>query len=109
MNFLQLLPVLLLVALALVMFGLGLSLSSQDFRRLLQSPRAVIFVLLLQVVALPVVCYFIIVAAGLSPAYGVGLTLLAASPGGVSANLFSHFFGGNVAMNISLTAFNTIL
>jgi len=44
-----------------------------------------------------------------APVYAVGLMLLAASPGGVSANLFSHLFGGNVAMNISLTAINTVL
>jgi BASS family bile acid:Na+ symporter len=103
------LPSLLLVALALVMFGLGLSLSAADFRRLLDSPRAVLIALLLQVVALPLVCYGITVGLGLSPVYAIGLMLLAASPGGVSANLFSHLFGGNVAMNISLTAINTIL
>ena len=41
--------------------------------------------------------------------FAIGLMLLAASPGGISANLFSHLFGGNVAMNISLTAVNTLL
>jgi BASS family bile acid:Na+ symporter len=58
---------------------------------------------------LPAVCYGLIVALGVPPLYAVGLMLLAASPGGVSANLFSHLFGGNVAMNISLTAINTLL
>lgn len=109
MNFLQILPTLLLVGLALVMFGLGLSLTPADFRRLLDSPRAVLIALVLQVIALPLVCYAIVVGLGLSPVYAIGLMLLAASPGGVSANLFSHLFGGNVAMNISLTAINTLL
>jgi BASS family bile acid:Na+ symporter len=109
MDFLRLLPTLLLVALALVMFGLGLSLTVADFRRLLQHPKAVAVALVLQVVLLPAACYGIIVGLGLSPVYAVGLMLLAASPGGVSANLFSHLFGGNVAMNISLTAINTVL
>ncbi|TWO71075.1 bile acid:sodium symporter family protein [Caenimonas sedimenti] len=108
MDFIQLLPTLLLVALALVMFGLGLSLSLADFKRLLQHPKAVFIALLLQAVLLPAACYGIVVGLGLSPVYAVGLMLLAASPGGVSANLFSHLFGGNVAMNISLTAINTI-
>lgn len=108
-NFTQLVPTLLLVALALVMLGLGLSLSIADFKRLLQHPKAVAVALLLQVLALPAACYAIIVAFGLPPVYAVGLMLLAASPGGVSANLFSHLFGGNVAMNISLTAINTVL
>lgn len=96
-------------ALALVMFGLGLTLRVADFRRLLQSPKAVGIALGLQVVCLPILCYAIIRVFGLSPMFAIGLMLLAASPGGISANLFSHLFGGNVAMNISLTAVNTLL
>ena len=109
MDFLQLLPRLLLGALALVMFGLGLSLSLDDFRRLARHPKAVFIALGLQVVLLPLVCFAIARALGLSPVFAVGLMLLAASPGGISANLFSNLFGGNVAMNISLTAINTVL
>lgn len=96
-------------ALALVMFGLGLSLTKADFLRLLQHPKAVGLALVLQVIGLPLVCYAIIQLFGLPPIFAIGLMLLAASPGGISANLFSHLFGGNVAMNISLTAVNTLL
>lgn len=109
MNFVSILPTLLFIALGLVMFGLGLSLTVGDFTRLLQHPRAVVLALVLQVLVLPAACYALIVLLGVSPLYAVGLMLLAASPGGVSANLFSHLFGGNVAMNISLTAINTVL
>ena len=109
MSFLSVLPVLLFIALGLVMFGLGLSLTGGDFTRLLRHPRAVVLALVLQVLVLPVACYALIVLLGVAPLYAVGLMLLAASPGGVSANLFSHLFGGNVAMNISLTAINTVL
>ncbi len=100
---------LLLGTLAIVMFGLGLSLRVEDFRRLLHHPKAVIVALGLQLVGLPLACYGIVLAFGLSPAYAVGLMLLAAAPGGIAANLFSHLFGGSVAMNISLTAANTVL
>ena len=100
---------LLVVALALVMFGLGLSLSTQDFTRLLRHPKAVVIALVLQIILLPLACYLLIVALNVPPLFAVGLMLLAASPGGISANLFSHLFGGNVAMNISLTAINTVL
>lgn len=108
-DFITLLPTLLIGALALIMFGLGLSLTIGDFRRLLGHPKAVILALVLQAVVLPAICYGLIVGLGVAPVYAVGLMLLAASPGGVSANLFSHLFGGNVAMNISLTAINTLL
>ncbi|MES2951972.1 MAG: bile acid:sodium symporter family protein [Pseudomonadota bacterium] len=109
MNITAMLPTLLLLALALVMFGLGLSLSVDDFKRLREHPRSVLLALVLQTVVLPGVAYLLIVVFGMEPVYAVGLMLLAASPGGVSANLFSHLFGGNVAMNISLTAVNTVL
>jgi BASS family bile acid:Na+ symporter len=109
MTFTAALPALLLGALALVMFGLGLSLTVGDFVRLRQHPRAVLLALAIQMLLLPAVAWGLIVGLGVAPVYAVGLLLLAASPGGVSANLFSHLFGGNVAMNISLTAINTVL
>lgn len=109
MTFTAVLPALLLGALALVMFGLGLSLSVGDFVRLRQHPKAVLLALAIQMGLLPAVAWGLIVGLGVAPVYAVGLMLLAASPGGVSANLFSHLFGGNVAMNISLTAINTVL
>ncbi len=99
----------LVVALALVMLGLGLTLTRGDFRRLREHPRAVILALGLQVVALPLACVGVIAAFDLSPLYAVGMMLLAASPGGVTANLYSHLFGGHVALNLSLTAVNTLL
>jgi BASS family bile acid:Na+ symporter len=109
MNASLLITQFLVVALGLVMFGLGLSLSTQDFTRLLKHPKAVAIALVLQVIVLPLACYGLIVMLQVPPIYAVGLMLLAASPGGISANLFSHLFGGNVAMNISLTAVNTVL
>ena len=80
-----------------------------NFARLRQHPRSVLLALVLQMLVLPASAVALIVLMGVQPIYAVGLMLLAASPGGVSANLFSHLFGGNVAMNISLTAINTVL
>ena len=100
---------LLLAALAWVMFGLGLTLTPGDFARVARQPKAVGLAMGLQVVVLPLLCYGLVLATGLPPAMAVGMMLLAASPGGIAANLFSHLFGGNVAMNISLTAVNTLL
>jgi bile acid:Na+ symporter, BASS family len=109
MNYSVILPMLLLLALALVMFGLGMSLSLDDFSRLREHPSSVLLALILQALVLPGLAYVLIVFFSVEPVFAVGLMLLAASPGGVSANLFSHLFGGNVAMNISLTAINTML
>ena len=109
MSFTAALPALLLGALALVMFALGLSLAVGDFARLRHHPRAVLLALAIQMLLLPAAAWALVLLLKVEPVYAVGLLLLAASPGGVSANLFSHLFGGNVAMNISLTAINTVL
>lgn len=100
---------LLFVALALVMMGLGLSLQVADFKRLLDEKRAVLVAIGLQTVVLPVVALLLATAFNLPTSYAVGLMLLAAAPGSISSNLYSHIFGGNVALNMSLTGINTLL
>ncbi|MFD0558970.1 BASS family bile acid:Na+ symporter [Stackebrandtia endophytica] len=97
------------VALGVVMLGLGLGLTTADFRRILVYPKAVIVALICQLFLLPALCFGLVLAFDLSPALAIGMMLLAASPGGTTANLYSHLFGGNVALNISLTAVNSVL
>lgn len=97
------------MALGVIMFGLGLSLSLADFTRVLRFPKAVLVGLGCQVILLPLLCAAVAHAFGLAPALAVGLMLLAASPGGTSANLYSHLANGDVALNITLTAINSLL
>ncbi|MGO4836675.1 bile acid:sodium symporter family protein, partial [Rhizobiaceae sp. 2RAB30] len=96
-------------ALAVIMLGLGLSLSLEDFRRVLSRPKPVVVALVCQALILPVICFGIVYMSALPPAIAVGMMLLAASPGGSSANLYSHLGGGDVALNITLTAVNSVL
>ena len=97
------------VALGIIMLGLGLSLTIADFQRVVKFPKVIFIGLFCQMIILPVVCFSIAKGFGLAPELAVGLMLLAASPGGSTANLFSHLANGDVALNISLTAFNSIL
>jgi bile acid:Na+ symporter, BASS family len=97
------------IALAIIMLGLGLHLTIDDFKRVIQRPKAVLIGLGCQMLILPVICFFIAKGFGLAPALAVGMMLLATSPGGTSANLYSHLFKGDVALNISLTAINSVL
>ena len=101
--------VLLPLALAIIMLGLGLSLALNDFKRVVNYPKAILIGLVSQMVILPVACFFIAKFFGLSPELAVGLMLLSASPGGPTANLYSHLSKGDVALNISLTAVNSLL
>ncbi|MBF6356078.1 bile acid:sodium symporter family protein [Nocardia higoensis] len=97
------------IALAIIMFGLGLTLTVADFRRVARTPTAVVIALVLQILVLPLIAFGLITLFDLDPLLAVGMMLLAASPGGTTANLFSHLFGGDIALNISLTAINSIL
>lgn len=97
------------LALGIIMLGLGLSLTIDDFKRVIVYPKAIIIGLLCQVILLPALCFMLIKALGLSPELAVGLMILAASPGGPTANLFSHLSKGDVALNISLTAVNSFV
>ena len=101
--------VLLPAALAIVMLGLGLSLTPGDFARVGRQPKAVVIALVLQLLVLPAICFGLVLAFDLPAILAVGMLLLAASPGGTTANLFSHLFRGDVALNITLTAVNSLI
>ena len=97
------------VALGIIMLGLGLSLTLADFARVLKQPKAVIIALLCQLVVLQAICFGLVLAFQLPPILAVGMMMLAASPGGTTANLYSHLFRGDIALNISLTAVNSVI
>ncbi|KRF17668.1 bile acid:sodium symporter [Nocardioides sp. Soil797] len=97
------------VALGIIMLGLGLGLTPDDFRRVARHPRAVAIALACQLVLLPGLCFALVVALDLPALLGIGMLLLASSPGGTTANLFSHLFHGDVALNITLTAINSVI
>jgi BASS family bile acid:Na+ symporter len=101
--------VLLPVALGVIMLGLGLSLTIADFKRVVQVPRPVLVGLSCQMLILPLACLLIAEGFALTPELAVGLMLLSATPGGATANLFSHLARGDVALNITLTAVNCVL
>lgn len=97
------------VALGVIMFGLGLDLTPGDFARIGKRPKAVALALACQLLLLPAVCFALVLLFRLPPVLAVGMMLLAASPGGTTANLYSHLFRGDVALNISLTAINSVI
>ena len=97
------------IARGIVMLGLGLSLTVADFARVVRYPKAVLIGLFIQTVVLVAGAYVIARLAALPPELAVGLMLLAASPGGATANIYSHLAHGDVALNITLTAINSLL
>ncbi len=101
--------ILLPLALAIIMIGLGLELTPKDFTRVTKQPKAVLTALFCQLVILVSIAFIICKVLALPPLLAVGLMLLAASPGGSTANLFSYLFKGDIALNITLTAINSVI
>lgn len=101
--------VLLPVSLGVIMLGLGMTLHPADFRRILSQPKAVLIGLGVQMLLLTAICFGLCLLLQLPPELAVGMMLLAAAPGGASANIYSHLAGGDVALNITLTAVNSLL
>ena len=91
------------------MAGLGLELRPQDFKRVAKHPKAVFLALFCQLVILVSIAFVICKLLALPPLLAVGVMLLAASPGGPTANLFSYLYKGDIALNITLTAINSVI
>ncbi|MBO9472515.1 bile acid:sodium symporter [Shimia sp. R10_1] len=94
--------------LAVVMFAIAIDLSLADFRRLLQSPRALITGLVSQFLLLPAVTFGLVLLTQPQPSIALGLILVAACPGGNISNYITHRAGGNAALSVSMTAFATV-
>jgi len=87
-----------------MMFGMGLTLTPVDFRRVAKAPRATIVGTLLQLIIMPLVAIGIAKAFDMAPLLAVGLVVIGACPGGLFSNMYIHFARGNTALSITLTA-----
>jgi len=97
------------MALAIMMTGLGLELTVKDFLRVQRHPKVIFLALFTQLIILVLIAFLICILLKLPPLLAVGLMLLAASPGGPTANLISYLFKGDVALNLTLTAINSLI
>ena len=101
--------VLLPLILAFIMYALGLGLTHWDFRRILQQPKALIVGVLSQFVLLPVFCFVLLQAFGMTGVFAVGFMILAACPTGTTSNLLTYLARGDVALALSFTAVASVL
>ena len=92
------------LALALIMLGLGMSLTIQDFLRVIKIPKAFLIGFICQLILLPLVIFALIKLLNTPAELAIGVMLIAAAPGGVTSNVLTKFANGDVALSISLTA-----
>ncbi len=104
-----LIEVVLPLSLFIIMFGMGLSLSTADFARVVRYPRAVVIGLAAQIVLLPLIGFAIVKAFNMEPLLAVGLMILAFCPSGATANMYSYLFKGDVALSLTLTAIISVI
>ena len=97
------------LALAFIMFALGLGLTGSDFLNVIKKPRDFIVGALSQVIVLPLVAFILVKTWSMAPELAIGVMIIAAAPGGVTSNLLTSFAKGDVALSISLTAIISLL
>ena len=97
------------VGLAIIMFGLGLGLTTSDFTRVLKTPRDFFVGFLSQVILLPVIAFGLILIIPMPIEIAMGVMIIAAAPGGVTSNVLTKFANGDVALSVSLTAVVSLL
>ncbi len=96
-------------SLALIMFGVGLSVKAESFRNTFSTPRLIFTGLGSQMIGLPLLAFTVAWLSGLPPAFQVGIVILAACPGGTTSGFLTYLFKGNVALSISLTSTNSFI
>ena len=97
------------ISLAIIMFGMGLSLVTDDFVRLFAYPKAVLVGLCNQLLFLPLIGFAIIVLFDLNPTMAIGVMILSLCPGGPTSNLISQVSRGNIGLSVTLTALASLI
>ena len=97
------------LALAFIMFALGLGLTGADFLRVLKQPKDFFVGAISQIILLPIIALILVKIWPISPELAVGVMIIAAAPGGVTSNILTSFAKGDVALSISLTAIISLL
>jgi BASS family bile acid:Na+ symporter len=97
------------IAIAIIMFGVALAITIDDFKRLFKNPKIVFIGVLSQFILLPAATFLAIIIIEPHPSFALGMMMIAACPGGNVSNFFSKMAGGNAALSVSLTAFATLI
>ena len=97
------------IALALIMLGLGMGLTLQDFKRVMTHPKDFIVGFSCQFILLPIIAFILIKIFNTPIEIALGVMIIASAPGGVTSNVLTKFANGDVALSVSLTAVVSIL
>lgn len=99
---------LLALMIAVIMLGMGSSLTWRDFRRAFKRPQAILIGFASQYLLMPLIGFLMAVTLQLPPAVAVGLIIIASMPGGSTSNIFTYFSKGDLALSVTMTTFSTL-
>ena len=97
------------ICLALIMLGLGMGLSTNDFMRVIKQPKDFFIGLVCQMILLPIIAFILIKILNTPTELALGVMIIAAAPGGVTSNVLTKFANGDVALSVSLTAIISLI
>ncbi len=97
------------LALAFIMFALGLGLTGSDFLKVVKQPKDFFVGAISQIILLPLIAFILVSIWPISPELAIGVMIIAAAPGGVTSNILTSFAKGDVALSVSLTAIISLL
>jgi len=97
------------LALGIIMLGMGMTLTSADFKRIVVYPKAVVAGIICQMLLLPLMGFAVAVSFNMAPELSVGIMLLALCPGGATSNIISHLAKADLALSITLTAISSVV
>ncbi|BAC12950.1 sodium-dependent transporter [Oceanobacillus iheyensis HTE831] len=95
--------------LGIIMFGMGLTLTPNDFKGVIKTPKSVLIAVILQYTIMPIIAYCLAVVFQLPPAIAVGVILVGCCPGGTASNVMTYLAKGNTALSVSVTTISTLI
>lgn len=95
--------------LGIIMFGMGLTLTTDDFKRVVKAPKSVLFGVVAQYTIMPAIAFGLATVFKLPPEIAVGVILVGCCPGGTASNVMTYLAKGNTALSITITAISTLL
>ena len=97
------------IALAIIMLGLGMGLTTEDFKRVVKNPKDFSIGFICQLIILPIVAFLLIKILKTPIELALGVMIIASAPGGITSNVLTKFANGDVALSVSLTAVISII
>ncbi|WP_164217249.1 bile acid:sodium symporter family protein [Virgibacillus sp. YIM 98842] len=97
------------ILLGVVMFGMGLTLTAEDFKEVFKRPKDVAIGAGAQFIIMPLIAYVLAIGFQLPPEVAVGVILVGCCPGGTASNVMTYLARGDTPLSVSVTAASTIL